>query len=74
MGTAKQDIYEQLKSNLYQDDAITGEAAGIAMGLVMLGTKSAMAIEDMVAVSSCMLFMFYLFQFSLFQFWLPFII
>lgn len=51
MGTAKQDIYEQLKLNLYQDDAVTGEAAGIAMGLVMLGTKSAMAIEDMVAVS-----------------------
>ena len=49
MGTARQDIYEQLKFNLYQDDAITGEAAGLAMGLVMLGTKSATAIEDMVA-------------------------
>ncbi len=45
MGTARQDIYEQLKFNLYQDDAVTGEAAGIAMGLVMLGTKSAAAIE-----------------------------
>ncbi|XP_076436013.1 26S proteasome non-ATPase regulatory subunit 1-like [Babylonia areolata] len=49
MGTARQDIYEQLKFNLYQDDAVTGEAAGLAMGLVMLGTKSAAAIEDMVA-------------------------
>ncbi|KAH3809770.1 hypothetical protein DPMN_138149, partial [Dreissena polymorpha] len=49
MGTARQDIYEQLKFNLYQDDAVTGEAAGIAMGLVMVGTKSAQAIEDMVA-------------------------
>lgn len=48
MGTAREDIYEQLKFNLYQDDAVTGEAAGIAMGLVMLGTKSARAIEDMV--------------------------
>lgn len=37
---------------MYQDDAVTGEAAGIAMGLVMLGSKSAAAIEDMVAVSS----------------------
>ena len=46
------DIYDQLKFNLYQDDAVTGEAAGLAMGLVMLGTKSAMAIEDMVAVST----------------------
>ena len=45
------DIYDQLKFNLYQDDAVTGEAAGLAMGLVMLGTKSPMAIEDMVAVS-----------------------
>lgn len=45
------DVYEQLKFNLYQDDAVTGEAAGVAMGLVMLGSKSATAIEDMVAVS-----------------------
>lgn len=51
MGTARSDIYEQLKSNLYLDDAVAGEAAGIAMGLTMLGTKSAGAIEDMVTVS-----------------------
>ncbi|GIY90977.1 26S proteasome non-ATPase regulatory subunit 1 [Caerostris extrusa] len=49
MGTHRQDVYEQLKFNLYQDDAVTGEAAGVAMGLVMLGSKSATAIEDMVA-------------------------
>ena len=49
MGTAREDIYEQLKFNLFQDDAVTGEAAGLAMGLVMLGTKSASAIEDMVS-------------------------
>lgn len=49
MGTENQDIYEQLKFNLYQDDAVTGEAAGLAMGLVMLGTKSSTAIADMVA-------------------------
>ncbi|XP_076304410.1 regulatory particle non-ATPase 2 [Tachypleus tridentatus] len=49
MGTQRQDVYEQLKFNLYQDDAVTGEAAGIAMGLVMLGSKSATAVEDMVA-------------------------
>lgn len=51
MGTHRQDVYEQLKFNLYQDDACTGEAAGIAMGMVMLGSKNASAIEDMVAVS-----------------------
>lgn len=30
---------------------LSGEAAGLAMGLVMLGTKHASAIEDMLAVS-----------------------
>lgn len=49
MGTHRSDVYEQLKFNLYQDDAVTGEAAGIAMGLVELGSKSAQSIEDMVA-------------------------
>ncbi|XP_068175159.1 26S proteasome non-ATPase regulatory subunit 1 [Antennarius striatus] len=48
LGTATQDVYDLLKSNLYQDDAVTGEAVGLAMGLVMLGSKSAQAIEDMV--------------------------
>lgn len=51
MGTHRNDIYEQLKFNLYQDDAVTGEAAGIAMGSVMLGSKAEQAIGDMVAVS-----------------------
>jgi 26S proteasome regulatory subunit N2 len=49
MGTARQDIYEELKNNLYKDDAITGEAAGIAIGLVMLGTASDSAIKEMLA-------------------------
>lgn len=51
MGTHRQDVYDQLKFNLYQDDAVTGEAAGIAMGMVMLGSEATQAIEDMVAVS-----------------------
>lgn len=51
MGTHRSDVYEQLKFNLYQDDAITGEAAGIAMGMVMLGSKNEAAIHDMVSVS-----------------------
>lgn len=48
MGTARSDLYEELKSNLYKDDAIVGEAAGLAMGLVMLGTASSSAIADML--------------------------
>lgn len=59
MGSHRQDVYEQLKFNLYQDDAVTGEAAGIAMGMVMLGSKSTQAIEDMVAVSLYFKFTFY---------------
>jgi 26S proteasome regulatory subunit N2 len=50
MGTHRQDAYEQLKYNLYQDDAVTGEAAGIAMGMVMLGSQSADTIADMISV------------------------
>ena len=49
MGTHRGDVYEQLKFFLYQDDAVTGEAAGLAMGLTVLGSKSAQTIEDMVA-------------------------
>jgi len=51
MGTNRQDVYDQLKFNLYQDDAVTGEAAGIAMGMVMLGSKADHVIEDMDKVS-----------------------
>ena len=50
MGTARTDVYELLKTNLLLEDAVAGEAAGLAMGLVMLGTGSAQAIEDMVQV------------------------
>ncbi|XP_018493833.1 26S proteasome non-ATPase regulatory subunit 1 [Galendromus occidentalis] len=49
MCTHRQDVYEQLKFNLYQDDAVSGEAAGIAMGLVMLGSGNSQVIDDMVA-------------------------
>lgn len=49
MGTARQDIYEELKNNLYKDDAVIGEAAGIAIGLVMLGTNSTQTLQDMLA-------------------------
>uniref|UniRef100_A0A1I8HYZ4 26S proteasome non-ATPase regulatory subunit 1 n=1 Tax=Macrostomum lignano TaxID=282301 RepID=A0A1I8HYZ4_9PLAT len=49
MGTARQDVYEAIKLSLYQDDAIVGEAAGLAMGLVMLGSSSSAAVKDMVS-------------------------
>ena len=36
-----------------RDDAVIGEAAGIAMGLVMIGTRSPLALEDMINVCVC---------------------
>ncbi|KAL7631720.1 UNVERIFIED_CONTAM: hypothetical protein RMT77_017975 [Armadillidium vulgare] len=48
MGTQRTDVYEQLKTCLLHDDAVTGEAAGIAMGLVMLGSANPQALADMV--------------------------
>ncbi|MCL4127940.1 UNVERIFIED_CONTAM: hypothetical protein GTU68_019300 [Idotea baltica] len=48
MGTQRTDVYEQLKTCLLHDDAVTGEAAGISMGLVMLGSANPQALADMV--------------------------
>jgi 26S proteasome regulatory subunit N2 len=41
-------IYERLRDGMYIDDAIIGEAAGYAIGLVMIGSKNSQAIEDLV--------------------------
>lgn len=48
MATGSDDIYEELKSVLYSDSAINGEAVGLSMGLVMLGTGNVKALEDMI--------------------------
>ncbi|XGW27813.1 hypothetical protein V3C99_007974 [Haemonchus contortus] len=48
MGTQNQDVYLQLRDALYLDDAVSGEAAGLAMGLVMVGSLNAAAFQDMV--------------------------
>jgi 26S proteasome regulatory subunit N2 len=44
-------LYERLRDGLYTDDAIVGEAAGIAIGLVMLGSRNSQAIEDLITTS-----------------------
>ena len=48
MATANEAIYEDLKNVLYGDNAVGGEAAGLSMGLIMLGTGNEEAVEDML--------------------------
>ncbi|KAI9144268.1 armadillo-type protein [Paraphysoderma sedebokerense] len=48
MALDSDEIYEELKAILFTDSAIAGEAAGLAMGLVMLGTGSSKAISEML--------------------------
>ncbi|KAI5851178.1 armadillo-type protein [Morchella snyderi] len=51
MATGNLHIYEELKLVLSNDSAIAGEAVGLAMGLVMLGTGNSTALEDMIQYS-----------------------
>ncbi|RAH82770.1 26S proteasome regulatory complex, non-ATPase subcomplex, Rpn2/Psmd1 subunit [Aspergillus japonicus CBS 114.51] len=48
MATGKESIYEDLRNVLYTDSALNGEAVGLAMGLVMLGTGNMRVLEDMI--------------------------
>ncbi|KAG7893815.1 hypothetical protein KL908_002869 [Ogataea polymorpha] len=49
MALGDESIYEELKTILYTDSAISGEAAAFGMGLVMLGSGNEAAIHDMLA-------------------------
>ena len=51
MASGDEALYEDLKSVLYTDSAINGEAVGLSMGLVMLGSGSLKALEDMIQYS-----------------------
>ncbi|KAM1316520.1 hypothetical protein ACFX15_019422 [Malus domestica] len=48
LGTADEEIYDDIKNVLYTDSAVAGEAAGISMGLLMVGTASEKASEMLV--------------------------
>jgi 26S proteasome regulatory subunit N2 len=48
MATGDNDIFEKLKNVLFQDSALNGEAVGLAMGLIMLGTGNVKALEIMI--------------------------
>jgi 26S proteasome regulatory subunit N2 len=43
------DIYEEIRTALFQDNATAGEASGYAMGLVMLGTASDKVFDEMAS-------------------------
>ncbi|KAL1188769.1 26S proteasome non-ATPase regulatory subunit 1 -like protein B [Cardamine amara subsp. amara] len=45
LGTADEDIYDDIKSVLYTDSAVAGEAAGVSMGLLLVGTATDKASE-----------------------------
>lgn len=47
MGLADMELYNELNAVLYADSAVSGQAAALAMGLVMLGTGNEEAISDM---------------------------
>ncbi|CAK7212343.1 proteasome regulatory particle base subunit [Sporothrix curviconia] len=49
MATGSEDIFESLKNVLQTDSALNGEAVGLAMGLIMLGTGNAAALQAMFA-------------------------
>ncbi|KAI1272333.1 armadillo-type protein [Xylaria sp. FL0933] len=49
MASGNDEIFENLKGVLYSDSALNGEAVGLSMGLIMLGTGNVKALEDMVA-------------------------
>ncbi|KDE05351.1 hypothetical protein MVLG_04266 [Microbotryum lychnidis-dioicae p1A1 Lamole] len=48
MGSGNEEIYDELRNVLFNDSAIAGEASGYAMGLVMLGTASEKALDEML--------------------------
>lgn len=48
MGGRSSDAYDDLKETLFSDSAVAGEAAGYAMGLVMLGSASQTCAEEMI--------------------------
>ncbi len=48
MGSKNAETFEDLKSVLFMDSAVAGEASGYAMGLIMLGTAAADPVSEML--------------------------
>lgn len=48
MASQNQTIYEEVKSVVFTESAVAGQAAGLAMGLVLLGSGNGEALEEML--------------------------
>ncbi|KAF4594441.1 26S proteasome regulatory subunit rpn2 [Ophiocordyceps camponoti-floridani] len=48
MATGDVEIFDKLKDTLFEDSALNGEAVGLSMGLIMLGTGNVKALETMI--------------------------
>ena len=48
MGTQDMEIYELIRDQLCSDDAVVGEAAGVATGLVLVGSNNSDVLEEMI--------------------------
>merc|ERR1712048_1120759 len=48
MGTHDMEIYELIHNQLCNDDAVVGEAAGVAIGLLMVGSNNGDVLEEMI--------------------------
>ncbi|KAI9690462.1 MAG: proteasome regulatory particle base subunit [Bathelium mastoideum] len=49
MATCNEELFEDLKIVLYSDSAVSGEAIGLAMGLIMLGSGNEKAVNDLLS-------------------------
>ncbi|KIL70943.1 hypothetical protein M378DRAFT_183492 [Amanita muscaria Koide BX008] len=49
MGSTSAEAFEDLKQALFSDSAVAGEAAGYAMGLIMLGTAAEEPVREMLS-------------------------
>ncbi|SPO06156.1 probable RPN2 - 26S proteasome regulatory subunit [Cephalotrichum gorgonifer] len=49
MATGSEEVFDSLKTVLFTDSALNGEAVGLAMGLIMLGTGNVSAIQTMLS-------------------------
>ncbi|ORY86168.1 armadillo-type protein [Protomyces lactucae-debilis] len=48
LATCDADLYDRLRTVLFHDSAVAGEACGLSMGLVMLGTGNEDKIDEML--------------------------